>query len=312
MKNFLLVSFLCLLSACETFPAKPENFDKQSRIAVVSLMGDEVNITMSVPFIFAVKSKDFDAYDWNVDSEIEKMLIDGFREREYLATGRLDISNNENFLDKLKAESYLYGNKFVNYVGSPDFIKLLESSDALRKNDYILFIYPSVASIPGTYTTIKRYGYYSDSGTYLFKFISGSYALLDTKNGKVVGSWHSVETFISSIKIRKLFEDEKMELFKYVTYGMKNEENVKLYKSLIFDGEISDMDRNSILKIYSSDNGSDEDVLDELHNIRMMLSPIHHTPENYENLPEHEKKRLDDGLFEVQQSFVNKILHNFN
>jgi len=312
MKNFLLISFLCLLTACETFQAKPENFDKQSKIAVISLMGDEVNITESVPLIFAVTSKDFDANDWNVDNEIETMLTDGLRSRGYLVTGKLNISNNEVFLNNYKAEPYLYGDSFVKYVGSPNFMKILESNSALKTNDYILFIYPSVTNVPGKYTRIKRYGYYSVDAGYIHKFIAGSYVLFDIKNGKVVGSWHGIEIAPSHIITRNLYQDEKAELYKYVTDDLKNQERVELYKSLIFDGEISETDRDTILKVYQSDNSSDEDVDDELHNIRMMLRPLHHTPENYASLPENEKKRLDDSLFEVQQSFVNEILQNFD
>lgn len=306
----LLFAIIAGSSACRTFPDKPDNFDEKGKVSVVSLMGEEVHITQDSSLIFAVSSSFFQAAKWNVNQEIEDLFSTGLEKRGYKVVSSINTEKKKKLTLRMLEGRFQFDGKFYDFIESPEASRILNPEENHEKVDYIIFIVPGITSIPNSYTAVKRYGYYSDDYWNIYGYVVGRYVLYDVENKKVIGSKFARQVSELVIK-RNLYKEEKVALLDYILGDESDKDKVNYYRSLIFDGNITEDDQEKILAQYHDDHFLDESYEEEMFEIKQKFNPLHHTPNSYRKIPESEIRRLDEALYQVQKDFVMSLLEGF-
>ncbi len=164
MRQILTLSFILLLfTGCATVPmtVPSEKINAIKRVAVVSLLGDEIHFRKIGTTVFTNVDKKYSVQEWGIDQYIENLV-------------KNELKNNENFqlveinFDKEKLKDIYKSTDRIPYADY-DFKyvdKYLQDIATSKQVDALILIAETSSEIPGTPQYIRGYALYNR--TFLF------------------------------------------------------------------------------------------------------------------------------------------------
>lgn len=172
MRKILTLSFiLLLLTGCATVPktVTPENINAIKRVAVVSLLGDEIHFRKIGTTVFTNVDKKFSVQEWGIDQHIENLVKNEFKNNKSIQLVEINF-DKEKLKDIYKSTNRIpYADYDLKYVD-----KYLHDVATSEQVDALILIAETSIEIPNTPQYVRGYALYNR--TFLFlKFITKIY-----------------------------------------------------------------------------------------------------------------------------------------